>query len=377
MNQTMRVGLAIGGAVVAVLLFSSLFVVNQTEQALVLRFGQVARAPIEAPGLYLKAPFIDTVILLDKRILDLDLPPQEVIASDQKRLVVDAFTRFRITDPLRFYQSVNSISGATPRLSSIVNSTVRSVVADATLTAVVRSERSALMNRIRDEVNRQAQGLGIQVVDVRLRRADLPEQNSQAVFQRMQTERQREAADIRAQGSELSQTIRARADRDVTVLRAEATRESEKLRGAGDAEKVRVLAEAFQRDPEFFSFFRSMQAYDSALQPEDTRLVLSPDSISSAISAVRPAGRRRSRIGPRRTPPPACARERQAALSDLLAAVGLALALEGILFAAFPAFVRRRMQQALELADGPLRAAGLMTAVVGVGVVFIVRQALG
>jgi modulator of FtsH protease HflC len=278
MNQTMRVALGIGAAVVAVLLYSSLFVVNQTEQALVLRFGQVARAPIEKPGLYVKVPFADTVILLDKRILDLDLPPQEVIASDQKRLVVDAFTRFRITDPLRFYQSVNNISGAVARLSSIVNSTVRSVVADATLTAVVRSERSALMNRIRDEVNRQAQGLGIQVVDVRLRRADLPEQNSQAVFQRMQTERQREAADIRARGSEQSQTIRARADREVTVLRAEAMKESEKLRGAGDAEKVRVLAEAFQRDPEFFSFFRSMQAYDSALQPEDTRLVLSPDS---------------------------------------------------------------------------------------------------
>jgi modulator of FtsH protease HflC len=278
MNSTLRVALAIGAAVIAVVLFSSLFIVHQTQQALVFRFGKVARAPIEAPGLYAKIPFIDTVVLIDRRILDLDLPPQEVIASDQKRLVVDAFTRFRITDPLRFYQSVNNVSGASARLSSIVNSTVRSVVADATLTAVVRSDRSTLMNKIRDEVNRQAQGLGIQVVDVRLRRADLPEQNSQAVFQRMQTERQREAADIRAQGSELSQTIRARADRDVTVLRAGAMKESETLRGAGDAEKVRVLAEAFQRDPEFFAFFRSMQAYDSALKPNDTRLVLSPES---------------------------------------------------------------------------------------------------
>jgi membrane protease subunit HflC len=278
MSSTMRMLLAIAAAVVAILVFSSTFIVPQTQQALVFRFGKVARPPIETPGLYFKAPFIDTVVLVDKRILDLELPSQEVIASDQKRLVVDAFTRYRVTDPLRFYQSVGSVTGANLRLASIVNSTVRTVLADASFGAVVRTDRSGLMHKIREDVNRQAQGLGIEVVDVRLRRADLPEQNSQAVFTRMQTERQREAADIRAQGSQQSQSIQAKADRDVTVLRAEATRKSEELRGTGDAEKNRILAEAFNRDPDFFAFYRSMQAYEGALKSGDTRLVLSPES---------------------------------------------------------------------------------------------------
>ncbi len=199
-------GVALVGLVV---FFSATFVVPQTAQALVFQFGRVARPPITQPGLYFKWPIIENVIEIDKRILDLELPTQEVIASDQKRLVVDAFTRYRVTDPLRFYQSVNNVAGANMRLTSIVNSAVRTVLAEANFAAVVRTDRSGLMQRIRDDVNRQANGLGIEVVDVRLRRADLPEQNSQAVFQRMQTERQREAADIRAQGSQLSQTIKA------------------------------------------------------------------------------------------------------------------------------------------------------------------------
>jgi membrane protease subunit HflC len=269
--------LLIGAVIAAAVLFSSTFVVPQTAQALVFQFGRASRAPITEPGLYFKLPVIENVIEIDKRILDLELPSQEVISSDQKRLVVDAFTRYRVTDPLRFYQSVNNVTGANLRLTPIVNSTVRTVLADATFAAVVRTERSALMHKIRDDVNRQAQGLGIEVVDVRLRRADLPEQNSQSVFQRMQTERQREAADIRANGSQLSQTIRARADRDVTVLRADATRKADEVRGSGEAEKNRVLAEAFNRDPSFFGFYRSMQAYEQALK-SDTRMVLSPDS---------------------------------------------------------------------------------------------------
>jgi membrane protease subunit HflC len=269
--------LLIGAVIAAAVLFSSTFVVPQTAQALVFQFGRASRAPITEPGLYFKLPVIENVIEIDKRILDLELPSQEVISSDQKRLVVDAFTRYRVTDPLRFYQSVNNVTGANLRLTPIVNSTVRTVLADASFAAVVRTERSALMHKIRDDVNRQAQGLGIEVVDVRLRRADLPEQNSQSVFQRMQTERQREAADIRANGSQLSQTIRARADRDVTVLRADATRKADEVRGSGEAEKNRVLAEAFNRDPSFFGFYRSMQAYEQALK-SDTRMVLSPDS---------------------------------------------------------------------------------------------------
>ncbi|MFZ4532141.1 MAG: protease modulator HflC [Alsobacter sp.] len=277
MSSTLRMGLLIAVVIAAAVLFSSTFVVPQTAQALVFQFGRASRAPITEPGLYFKLPVIENVIEIDKRILDLELPSQEVISSDQKRLVVDAFTRYRVTDPLRFYQSVNNVTGANLRLTPIVNSTVRTVLAEATFAAVVRTERSTLMHKIRDDVNRQAQGLGIEVVDVRLRRADLPEQNSQSVFQRMQTERQREAADIRANGSQLSQTIRARADRDVTVLRADATRKSDEVRGSGEAEKNRVLADAFNRDPSFFGFYRSMQAYEQALK-SDTRLVLSPDS---------------------------------------------------------------------------------------------------
>ncbi|MFM8700065.1 MAG: protease modulator HflC [Hyphomicrobiales bacterium] len=278
MSSTLRFVGGIALLIVLVVFMSATFVVQQTEQALVFRFGSIARPPIEKPGLYFKVPFIENVVTIDKRILDLELPQQEVIAADQKRLVVDAFTRYRITDPLRFFQSVNSVAGANLRLTSIVNSAVRTILADASLSAVVRTDRSGLMQRIRDDVNRQAQGLGINVVDVRLRRADLPEQNSQAVFQRMQTERQREAADIRAQGSQLSQTIKAKADRDVVVLRAEATRTSEQVRGEGDAQKNSILAEAYGRDPDFFGFYRSMQAYESSFRASDTRMLLSPDS---------------------------------------------------------------------------------------------------
>ena len=278
MNGAVRLGAVIVAGIAALTLYAAAFTVHQTQQALVFQFGRIVRDPITAPGLYWKIPFVQNVIMIDKRILDLELPEQEVIAADQKRLVVDAFTRYRITDPLRFYQAVNNVTGANLRLTAIVNSTVRSVLADASFASVVRTERSQLMHKIRDDVNRQAQGLGIEVVDVRLRRADLPAQNSQAVFQRMQTERQREAADIRAQGSQFSQTIRAKADRDVTVIRADAFRRSEELRGEGDAERNRVLAEAFNRDPEFFSFYRSMQAYEVGLKPSETRMVITPDS---------------------------------------------------------------------------------------------------
>lgn len=278
MSSTIRFFGGIALLIVLIFVISSTFVVQQTQQALVFRFGSIARAPISAPGLYFKLPLIENVITLDKRILDLELPQQEVIASDQKRLVVDAFARYRITDPLRFYQSVNSVAGANIRLTSIVNSTVRTILADATLSTVVRADRAGLMHRIRDDVNEQSKGLGIQVVDVRLRRADLPEQNSQAVFQRMQTERQREAADIRAQGSQFSQAIKAKADRDVVVLRAEATKKSEQVRGEGDAQKNRILADAFGKDPEFFSFYRSLLAYEQALKSGDTRMVISPES---------------------------------------------------------------------------------------------------
>ncbi len=278
----MRVGIAGGIALVlvfaaAVLGYSSLFTVYQTQQALLVRLGQPVRVVTE-PGLHFKMPLIDSVIGIDKRILDLENPAQEVIASDQKRLVVDAFARYRIQDPLRFYQTVNTIQGANSQLSALLNSALRRVLGEATLTQVVRDERTQLMARVQQQLDREAQVYGISVVDVRIRRADLPEQNSQAVYQRMQTERQREAAEFRAQGSQKSQEIRSKADRDVTVLVAEATSKSEQVRGEGDGERNRIFAEAFGRDVDFFTFYRSMQAYEAGMRHGDTRMVLSPDS---------------------------------------------------------------------------------------------------
>jgi membrane protease subunit HflC len=278
----MRVGI-VGGVVLVLLLaaavlgYSSLFTVYQTQQVLVVRLGQPVRVVTE-PGLNFKAPLIDSVIGIDKRILDLENPAQEVIASDQKRLVVDAFARYRIDKPLRFYQTVQTIQGANSQLSILLNAALRRVLGEATLTHVVRDERAALMARVREQLDKEAQVYGIQVVDVRIRRADLPDQNSQAVYQRMQTERQREAAEFRAQGSQKSQEIRSKADRDVTVLVAEATSKAEQLRGDGDAERNRIFADAFGKDLDFFGFYRSMQAYEASLRSNDTRLVLQPDS---------------------------------------------------------------------------------------------------
>ena len=269
--------LAVLVAIAVAVGYTSLFYVHQTEQALVLRFGEPIRDPIVEPGLRYKVPFVDTVIFIDKRILDLDNPVQEVIASDQKRLVVDAFARYRITNPLRFYQTVGSIEGAQSRLMTILNSSLRRVLGESTFIQAVRDERANLMNRIRDQVNREAQQFGIDVVDVRIRRADLPDANSQAIYQRMQTERQQEAAEFRARGAEQAQRTRARSDRDVTVLLAEANSKSEQVRGEGDGERNRIFADAFGRDPDFFSFYRTMQAYEAGLKAGETRMLLSPD----------------------------------------------------------------------------------------------------
>jgi membrane protease subunit HflC len=261
----------------AITAYLTLFTVHQTQQALVLEFGKPKRL-VTTPGLNYKIPFIQNVTFFDKRLLDLDSAPQEVIASDQKRLVVDAFARWRITDPLLFYQTVSDQRIARSQLGAFLEASLRRVLGSASFEAVVRDERNALMQRITEQVNTEAKGIGIVVQDVRIKRADLPEANSLAIFRRMQTERQREAAEIRAQGEEASRRIRATADRQVTVLKAEATGESERIRGDGDAEKNRVFAAAFGQDPDFFAFYRSMQAYEAALQAADTRMLLSPNS---------------------------------------------------------------------------------------------------
>jgi len=283
----------VGGAIAVLLLFativaySTFFTMYQTRQALVVRLGQPVRV-ITEPGLNVKLPFVDNVIYIDKRILNIEQPAQEVIASSGdnsnagagqagERLVVDAFARYRIIDPLKFYQTVGP-AGADTQLAILLNSALRRVLGGATLADVVRNKRAELSALMRDQLDHDARPFGIQVVDVRIRRADLPEQNSQAVYQRMQTERQREAAEFRAQGSQKSQEIKARADRDVTVLLAEATAQAEQIRGQGDSERNRIFADAYNQDPDFFAFYRSMQAYERSMQHGDTHLVLRPDS---------------------------------------------------------------------------------------------------
>jgi membrane protease subunit HflC len=278
----MRLNLA-GGVIAALIIvalivaYGALFTVYQTRQALVVRLGQPVRIVTE-PGLHSKIPLIDSVISIDKRILDLENPAQEVIASDQKRLVVDAFARYRIKEPLKFYQTVGTVDGANLQLSTLLNSALRRVLGEATLTQVVRDQREHLMAKVREQLDNEAQAFGIAVVDVRIRRADLPEQNSQAVYQRMQTERQQEAAQLRAQGTQRAQEIRAKADREVTVLLADAQSKGEQTRGEGDGERNRIFAEAYGKDPDFFSFYRSMQAYEAGMRPNDTRMLLKPDS---------------------------------------------------------------------------------------------------
>jgi membrane protease subunit HflC len=263
--------------IVAIIGYTGLFIVDQTQQALVLRFGNPVRV-VTAPGLYAKVPLIDNVIFLDKRLLDIDSPPIEVIARDRKRLVMDAFGRFKITDPLLFYQAAGSVQVAESRLAVILNSAIRGAAGQMDFSNIVRDGRAPLMRQITEQVQREGRSLGVDVVDVRIRRADLPPENSQAVYQRMQTERQREATDIRAQGEQAARTIRAQADRQATVIVADANRQAEEIKGDGDAERNRIFAQAFEQDPDFFSFYRSMQAYQEGMKSGTTRMVISPSS---------------------------------------------------------------------------------------------------
>lgn len=269
-------GLLLGLALLVVG-YGAVFTVSQTEQVLVVRLGEPIRVVTE-PGLHFKAPFVDSVIDIDKRILDLEQASQEVIASDQKRLVVDAFARYRIKDALRFYQSVGTVQTANIQLTTLLNAALRRVLGEVTFIQVVRDEREMLMARIRDQLDKDASGYGISVVDVRIRRADLPEQNSQAIYQRMQTERQREAAEFRALGGQKAQAIRAKADREATVIVAEANSAAEQIRGQGDGERNRLFAQAYNHDPAFFAFYRSMTAYQNGMKGGNTRFLLKPDS---------------------------------------------------------------------------------------------------
>ena len=257
--------------------YFALFIVHVNEQAIVLEFGKPVRI-ISEPGLFWKIPVVQTVDYFDKRILDLDTAPQEVTASDQKRIVVDAFARYRIVDPLLFYQSVRDERMVRSRLGPIIESALRRVLGGATFASVVRDKREALMKRIAQQVNEEGKGFGLEVVDVRIKRADLPEQNSKNIFDRMRAERQREAAEFRGEGAGAANRIRATADREATVIKADALRDGERLRGDGDAERNRIYADAYGRDADFFGFYRSMQAYEQGIKSSDTRMLLAPDS---------------------------------------------------------------------------------------------------
>ena len=262
---------------IAVVVFQSLFVVQEISQAIVLQFGDPKKIVTKA-GLNFKLPFIQNVVYLDKRILNLDNDPEEVIAADQKRLIVDAFARFKIVDPLKFYISVGNERVARSRLSTIINSRIRGVLGTQELATLLSTDRARQMQIIQSQVNQEAQNFGIEIVDVRIKRADLPPANSEAIYKRMQTEREREAKEFRAQGAEIAQKIRSTADKDVTVILAEAHKKSEIMKGEGDGERNAIFANAFGRDPQFFAFYRAMQAYEKALIGGETSLVLSPDS---------------------------------------------------------------------------------------------------
>ena len=275
-NISMTIGIVVLLALIA-LISTSLFTVHQTQQAMVMQFGKLVRV-IKEPGLNIKVPFLQQVEFFESRVLDYDAEPVELVLGDQKRLVVDTFSRYRIEDPLSFRQSVGSEGVFRTRLQPIVTSALRSVLGEASLFSILSEERPALMQAIQTEANRALQQFGVSVVDIRIKRADLPKENSEAIFRRMETEREREAKELRAQGAELAQRIQARAERERSVLLAEAERDAQIIRGKGDAEAVRIFADAFGQDADFFEFYRSMQAYRTALGGEGTSMVMSPNS---------------------------------------------------------------------------------------------------
>ena len=264
-------------AIVGFAIYLSLFTVKEINQAIVLQFGDPKRV-LADPGLKVKIPFIQNVVFIDRRILSLDPAPEEVIASDQKRLIVDAYARFKIVDPLKFYISVGDERVVRSRLSTIINSRIRSVLGTQSLATLLSEDRTKQMAIIQDGVDNEAKSFGVDIIDVRIKRADLPQANSEAIYKRMQTEREREAKEFRAKGAEMAVTITSTADKEVTVLLANAKKQSEIMKGEGDGQRNKIFANAFGRDPEFFAFYRAMQAYEKALIGGDTSLILSPDS---------------------------------------------------------------------------------------------------
>lgn len=275
MSTNLIVGIVV--VVLGLLAYGSLFTVTETQQAIVMQFGEPKRV-ITQPGLAWKLPLIQNVQYYEKRVLNLDPPNENILLADQKRLIVDVFARYRIQDPLLFFQTVRSEENARPRLNTIINGRVRQILGNSTLSSVLSEERRQILATLRDSVDQETRSFGIQLVDVRIRRADLPDETQESVYNRMRSEREREAAEFRAQGFEQAQRITAAADREATVIRAEAEREANILRGQGEARRTEILNQAYGQDPVFFDFYRTMQAYSAALDADSTYLVLSPDS---------------------------------------------------------------------------------------------------
>lgn len=284
-------------ALIFAVLSGAVFPVYQTQQILVTQFGEV-RQKITDPGLHFKIPLIQDIMVFDNRVLSVDPPAEEVLLADQKRLVVDTFARYRITDMLKYFQTLGVESAAAQRMNNIISASLRSVLGGAALTDVLSEKRASLMENIRDQVNVETSRFGIDLVDVRIVRADLPEQTSQSIYARMRAEREREAKDARAKGQEMAQEIRSKADKERTILMAEAERDAQVLRGEGDALAIKTYAEAFGKDPDFYEFYRTMEAYRGSLSDPETTLVLSPDSAflrlldkgPRSLSSVAPAG---------------------------------------------------------------------------------------
>ncbi|MBI3452985.1 MAG: protease modulator HflC [Rhodospirillales bacterium] len=311
MNRSVLTAIGIVAAAVIIVSMSTFYMVDQRKQALVLQFGKPVRV-VQEPGLKMKIPFVQDVTLFDRRLLDFDADAQEVIMADQKRLVVDAFARYRIVDPLRFFQTVGTEANMRARLSAIVIASTRNVLGQVPFAAVLTAKRADLMRQISDLVVGEATSFGIEVLDVRIMRADLHPDNSPAIFARMQTEREREAKQERAEGSETAQRIRAEAERDRTITLADAQRQAQILRGQGDADATRIFAEAFNLDGEFYAFYRSLQAYRQALTDGSATLVLTPDSeffrffreMRGTVEGGTPAGTPRGPVAPVRPATP-------------------------------------------------------------------------
>ena len=263
--------------IATIIFFGAIFTVDQKQQVLVLQFGEPIRT-INTPGIKFKMPLLQNTVFFEKRIIELSLPEQEVIASDQKRLIINAFTKYRITDPLKFYTTVNNTAGLASKLSGILDSSLRQVIGEVTLNELLTENRADIMHKIKSEVSNSSEIFGIEIIDVRIMRADLPRENSDAIFARMQTEREKEAREIRANGAELSDKIRAEADKQKTIILAEAKKNADLIRGNGEAKATKIYADAYGRDPEFFDFYRSMSAYKESMKTDNTKMVISPNS---------------------------------------------------------------------------------------------------